>query len=584
MSELINNLNEILNVKLQLKSALETESDIFSDYPSYITNLKPTGYTSVTENGNIDVSSYKYAYVGVPVPAGYAYVYGTKSITENGDSIDISSYAYVDVNVPTGGGSGSGDVIFVSSIQASDFQNLDGMNNLLSYNGAYCYALNQETFTKRYPTQGYLYSLPSVLHISKDDNVNAYIFEATSFANRTNSYSAAYNSGAGDISVIDQNPEAITSNDQFTGRLTFLYNTYQLRTTTTGPFCNDGIQVDANIGTASNSQIVVERIPFDYDKVTNVMRTSNLGLTNFGSYVVFGENDVEFKDMYDNLNHMTYDCLLQRTSYKGGFGDGKYECVFVDTYNYVGELQQPQIYGVKYGSNQFDYDSDTQCYTYVITLAANANIQARTTYFEFDVTSSSLTNYERFLFCEDINGTTPQPINFQTVKVGNEITDVKVDAKSPYACKVGSRYPSYYMQNRNNDEITFKICVNKDTWKVHSEYIEPKNGWYLSILTYDENSNEVWTDTKMTDTGNNIYSINVSVSDGVDYPLFMFKYYINDEWQDSYGTADDAPSINYYSESVPADITNSDPGCLCITAGTNGTIYANFTTAKAWWV
>ena len=561
MSELTYNLSQIYNCKLAIKAAIGTQSDELADYAGYITALKPDGYTYLTENGDYDITGYEYAYV----------------------------------NVPTGGGTGSGDVIFLNSIQASDFQNLDGMNNLLSYNGAYCYALNPETFTKRYPTQGYLYSLPSMLRISKDDNVNAYLFEATSFASRTNSYSAAYNNGAGDISVIDQNPEAITSNDQFTGRLTFLYNTYQLSVPKiqstgvvtnyqNGPFCNDGINVDSRIGTASKSQIVVEHIPFEYDKETNVMRTGDLGLTNFGSYVVFGENGIEFKEMFDELNHMTYDCLLQRTSYKGGFGDGKYECVFVDTYNYVGELQQPEIYGVKYGSDQFDYDSTTECYTYVITLPANGNIQARTTYFEFDVTSSSLTNYERFLFCEDINGNTPQALNFRTVKTDDVITEVQVDAKSPYACKVGSRYPTYYMQNRINDEITFKLSINKNTWRVSSELYSPKNGWYLSILTYDENYEEVWTDTKMTDSGNNIYSVNVSVPIGGANPIFMFKYYTNDEWQDSYGTLDDTPAINDYTESVPADITNSDPGCLSINTGTNGTIYANFTTAKAWFV
>lgn len=544
MSELINNLQQIYNAKLSIKAAIGTQSDELADYASYITALKPNGYTYINENGDFNVSSYEYAYV----------------------------------NVPTGGGSGSGDVIFLNSIQASDFQNLDGMNNLLSYNGVYCYALNQETFTKRYPTQGYLYSLPSMLRISKDDNVNAYLFEATSFASRTNSYSAAYNNGAGDISVIDQNPEAITSNDQFTGRLTFLYNTYQLRAPKimstsgvaryyqNGPFCNEGINVDPSIGTASNSQVVIEHIPFEYDKETSVMRTGDLGLTNFGSYVVFGENGIEFKEMFDELNHMTYDCLLQRTSYKGGFGDGKYECVFVDTYNYVGELQQPEIYGVKYGSDQFDYDSDTQCYTYVITLPANGNIQARTTYFEFDVTSSSLTNYERFLFCEDINGTTPQPLDFKISKLDDEITEVKVGSKSPYVCKVGSRYPSYYMQNRNNDEITFKLSINKNTWRVSSELYSPMDdGIYMKL--YDNQGQYEYIECYSTSDGGDgedswtEYSFNYDKTKGSGYTFEFVKFENNAIV--SYGSAPaENTSIWYYNSGSPIIVEwdNTDPG------------------------
>lgn len=95
MSELLNNLQQIYNAKLAIKSAIGTQSDELTDYASYINALKPNGYTYLTENGSYNISAYEYAYVNVPAGTeveGYAY------ITENGD-FDISTYAMVNVNV-----------------------------------------------------------------------------------------------------------------------------------------------------------------------------------------------------------------------------------------------------------------------------------------------------------------------------------------------------------------------------------------------------------------------------------------------------------------------------------------------------
>ena len=128
MSDLITNLQSIYNTKLQIKQALETESDVFADYPTYISDLKPEGYTYITSNGDFNVSAYEnvsvlvdgsteyenttitangdynistygFAYVSVPVPAGYIQPSGTYTATANGTH-DISSYSNVDVEVP----------------------------------------------------------------------------------------------------------------------------------------------------------------------------------------------------------------------------------------------------------------------------------------------------------------------------------------------------------------------------------------------------------------------------------------------------------------------------------------------------
>lgn len=131
MADLITNLQSIYNTKLQIKEAIGTDSDIFADYPSYISDLKPAGYTYITMNGDhsvngyayvnvavpgateydhidisansqVDVSAYNYAYVSVPVPPGYIIPEGTINIETVGTH-DVTSYAsaYVDIQVPT---------------------------------------------------------------------------------------------------------------------------------------------------------------------------------------------------------------------------------------------------------------------------------------------------------------------------------------------------------------------------------------------------------------------------------------------------------------------------------------------------
>lgn len=113
MSSLINDLNQIYNVKGQIKEVANIPTDVFSDFPTYIAAAiasgGATGYIDITENGQHNIATYQYAYVNVPqeevpvVPPGYSYVEGTKTITENG-TVDVSSYAsaYVQVPIPEG--------------------------------------------------------------------------------------------------------------------------------------------------------------------------------------------------------------------------------------------------------------------------------------------------------------------------------------------------------------------------------------------------------------------------------------------------------------------------------------------------
>jgi len=509
MSELINNLNEIYNVKLQLKAALETQSDVFSDYPAYVTAMKPSGYAYVTENGDHSV-------VG---------------------------YAYVNVDVPTGGGAGD---IYIATLYDGATQNLDGMNNIvyMQYGASDpvpAYGICKKVFTQEYPTAGYLKALPSELGMSADANINAYLFEPTSTASRDFSYNNVYDSGAGDISAIDSSADSISSTDLFTARVGFKYNTKQLRynVNNTKCFTQDGINTNVNttIATSVEPFGVEEYITGNYASEYMLFDSDLTGLSNFGSYVVVPWNEYKgnsanihsqdqftynngylyyepaaeydnfpFPDIMSYVNHKIYDCVLQRTSYKGGFTTGKYDTVLVDIVNYEGDIEQAEILGMKYGSDSFNYDSTYGTYTYMMHLDANAAIQARTTYFQLTTNGSSWSNFH---FCEDIAGTTPSTI---TMKVktsintsGGETTYSYMllpSSISNYAC-VPTRLPSNYFKGDATNAIDVKISVDKDTWKVKYELIL-RDGMYMKL--YDSNNDFEYIKYSSNDVTNSTYS------------------------------------------------------------------------------
>jgi len=117
MSSLTDNLTRIYNTKLSLKSVLETDSDIFEDYPEIAAEKiaeggsgldwdDVAGYGYIIPAGTINLNSFSVYDV-----AGYAYANtinlepsGSYSISENGN-YNISTYATVNVNVSGGGAS-----------------------------------------------------------------------------------------------------------------------------------------------------------------------------------------------------------------------------------------------------------------------------------------------------------------------------------------------------------------------------------------------------------------------------------------------------------------------------------------------
>ena len=96
MSTLTENLQTIYEVKQQLKQVIGTSSDIFEDYPSYISNMvTPTGTINISENGTTNVSTYAYAYVS-GIGGGGVTPTGTLLVAAPGQ-YDVASYAYVTV-------------------------------------------------------------------------------------------------------------------------------------------------------------------------------------------------------------------------------------------------------------------------------------------------------------------------------------------------------------------------------------------------------------------------------------------------------------------------------------------------------
>ena len=547
MSELITNLQAIYNAKLDIKAALETQSDELADYAGYITALKPDGYTYLTENGDYDVSGYEYAYVNVPSQVVEGSTYNMNSIlnfdpsgsfngladvtsyenaevnfnidqyittgynvTENGTH-NILTYAYVVVDVPTGGG---GETIYLDNIGLSEVINLDGMNNRLYHSDWNAYAVTTQVFTQEYPTAGYLYLIPDTLGISKDENVNAYLFEPTALSQREFSYTEVQHTIEEADSYVGTVNELETF-DLMKARITFKYNPNRPKVASTrngvtqpGPWGADGINTIMNYTTINGINVLTETLSNKQELYTALL-DSGINLTNFGSYVLIPTKDYwdspksQYKytasnayatiypdngyplegemNIMDMLNHKTYDCILQRTSYKGGFTANKYETVLVDTYNYVGELQQTEIKGVRYGTgNNFYWSNSTNTYYYYMSIPANGQIQARTTYFELTTDGST---WNKFNFCEDMVSVSAQDyVTFKlgsTISGGNTTYYLVPSTISNYA-NVPSRLPSNYFRNGQNDSLDIKIRIDKDTWKVNYEFY-PKEGVYMKL-------------------------------------------------------------------------------------------------------
>ncbi len=203
MSNLVENLQSIYATKELIKTTLNTQSELFSEYPQIIADkiaqagltwdevasygyIVPAGAKDVYSNGdNIDVSTYRYvnvavpgaavlgsinienngnysastyAYdgfdsvtVSVPVPPGYIVPAGTYNITTNG-TFDVSAYASAYVTVPQSGGS-TYSISRVKIYAGNDWSMTNPVADLTTYDAS-------GNFSYTFPTASYSTGMP----------------------------------------------------------------------------------------------------------------------------------------------------------------------------------------------------------------------------------------------------------------------------------------------------------------------------------------------------------------------------------------------------------------------------------------
>ena len=466
MSDLITNLNTIYNVKLQIKDVLGTSSDIFEDYPTYISAL--------IAGGSGDGSFYSNDFTLTPLD-------GINNLIEFGD-------------------------------------------------GTYAYGINKQIFTQETPTSAYFDLIPSSLNVSKDSNLNAYMMRDMSFVANSYSYNSVYNSGSGDVSAITSSnvpatDEFFTARTSFKFNFDkFASPTVRNGVTYTGPFYADGI--NSNVQPASDSSSIgnsfVEYVTTNDNEPNAIMRNS-IESTVFGTYTIIPmkhDNTYQAVSQYnmtalngplkeyaqdsdgfttgkvfgETLNHKIFDVVLSRTSYQAGFKDGKYDTVLVDIANYVGEVQMPRIGSGSYvnaAQNELYYNPFNDSYTYILPeISANGNLNYSNIMF------NTSDGYKKVNLCEDMNGTTP---NYLSPKIGvithnqgeedewNTYIVSELGVLSNYCSVLGSRNPQYIIRNNNEFDITegqMGIQIDAKTWKVSMGTITE-----YPAISFDESSN-----------------------------------------------------------------------------------------------
>lgn len=517
MSELLSNLNQILNVKLQLKSALETESDVFEDYPGYVTAMKPTGYTSIVENGDLDVSSYKYAYVNVPIPAGYVYVSGTKSIVENGNNIDISSYAYVDVNVPTGGGGASKDILDCYTYGIMD-PFLDISNSSIRYNGAsaqtYC-MISSYAFGQKYPAYINAEYVPNMISGNTSASRSTYVISYMSdeMIDRGLSYNslpdisewngAGFYKGKFNFNIADNDNRRVS-----------MFKTKH----------NTGT-VNQN-GAYYNNEYIgdVNRIDFMFkDNLNNTYLFINAYQNGsyfystepmtHGSYIVENYNDAY--GFTDKL-HNSYNCIV----YTDSMLNDSRNVQVIDIVSWNGEAILPQpvsnVCLKSYSDNSYTQWTDTgTAYTYSISLNQFQTMQ-------FKAASGS-----SYLTCQFGNDEATYYFGLNNMAVS--VTDYGSYSYWPDADN-NIRTAQWSLRNQIPATVNYTLLIDKNTGNMKITAVEPKNGWYV----------------RFDDINNNTVQYKMIINDG---DSFIYKYTFNEEpignQFEIYHYIDDVPTQYY---------------------------------------
>lgn len=302
MSSLTQNLETIYGIKNQIKEAIGTSSDIFADYPAYISamagGITPTGYAYVTSNGDYDVSTYAMVNVEVSggiTPSGTYMLDLDPSAGDTPWNYDVTSYAEVSI----------------------DFGTQNNIN--IANNGSYAVSSFGYQFVNGYinvnvPSSGIT---PSGT-ITIDDNYNNTTVDVTSYAYAD----VQVSSGLGFDPYYSQ--ANLFKPISYSGM--FDYSTWSQ--SSPSPWATDyvGVLVDPSGGTYVFSQInVIPLCGTDIPENIPSMDPNDFGLTTVHYWTAYD-------DAGNQINLYTNDCFLDlgvmddfaHIQYQNNSGDKQY--------------------------------------------------------------------------------------------------------------------------------------------------------------------------------------------------------------------------------------------------------------------
>lgn len=538
MSELTYNLQQIYNCKLQIKSAIGTQSDNLEDYAGYITAMKPTGYTYITENGDHNVFGYEY--VNVEVEQGITPT-GTYNISENG-TFDVSTYENAYVNVPTGGGD-SKDIMNCYTYGIMD-PFLDINNSSIRYNGAstatYC-MISSYAFGQKYPAYINAEYVPNMISGNKNAGRSTYVISYMSdeMIDRGLSYNSLPDisewNGAGFYKG-KFNFNFTEKDNRFLG----MFKTQMQM----GTLHQNGALYDSeNIGDVTRTDFIYKDNLNNTYLYINAYQSGNTGYfystepMTLGSYIFENYNSAYG---FTGMLHNSYNCIVYTddTNISNNFRNSQ----IIDIVSWDGEAILPQpvsnVCLKSYSDNSYTQWTDSgNAYTYSLSLN------------QFQSMNFRAMNGSSYLTCQFGNDEATYYFGLNNLNVS--VTNYGSYGYWPNADN-NNRTAQWSLHNQIPATANYTLTVDKNTGKMTITAEEPKNGWYV----YFNNGTEREMECISESSGEYKFVKDLPELDNL---YFIFVNYVNSvpTYYDNQQSGTEV-SISSYSEDNPCQLEVGD--------------------------